>query len=70
MATNKILVKKSAYKIQPSGARGLSISISTFTGLHPGAEFYEYYDLRTGIIELIPKELHDAKDKNEGRVLY
>jgi len=64
MASNKILVKKSAYKIQPSGVRGLSISISTFTGLEAGAEYYEYYYPTTGIIELIPKELHDAKAKD------
>ena len=64
MATTKILVKKSAYKIQPSGKRGISISISTFTGLEAGAEYYQYYYPNTGIIELIPKELHDAKNKD------
>ncbi len=64
MATNKILVKKSAYKVQPTGVRGRSISISPITQAEIGDEYYQFVYPGTGIIELIPKELHDAKNKD------
>lgn len=64
MAVNKILVKESAYKVQPVGVRGRTIAISPMTQAQVGDEYYEYYYPATGIIELIPKEMHDAKAKD------